>query len=219
MAQALRAFYEPIPEYMQRLSMMGARFIAGNDGTGAAGGSDGGSGGDGESGNGNGSGKPAGNGDGENGKGEKPPWGSDDDFDPQTAWQLIKNLRGDNEKLKNERDKALGDLGAKDSEIEELRGTVQLTDDTVQAKDKEIAGLTELRTKENMLYTAGLDPKYVSQVVGDDEDAWKASIDNLLDLRAQGAQDGAPNPAQAAGQQSTEQSQDEVANEFFGFTE
>jgi hypothetical protein len=215
MAHALRAFYEPIPEYMQRLSMMGARFVVGNDGTGAAGGSDGGSGGDGGSSNDSGSGKPAGKG---NGDGEQPPWGSDDEFDPQTAWQLIKNLRGDNEKLKNERDKALGDLGAKDSEIEELRGTVQLTDDTVQAKDKEIAELTELRTKEGLLYDAGLDRKYVSQVVGDDEDAWQASIKNLLDLRAQGAQDGAPNPAQAAGQQSTEPSLDEAANEFFGFT-
>jgi hypothetical protein len=30
----------------------------------------------------------------------KPPWGSDEEFDPQRAWNLIQNLRGDLEKAK-----------------------------------------------------------------------------------------------------------------------
>lgn len=48
-APQARAYHAPVPAYMQRLSMMGARFIEGNDGTGNAGtpGDQGGSGNDG----------------------------------------------------------------------------------------------------------------------------------------------------------------------------
>lgn len=31
-----------------------------------------------------------------------PPWGSDEQFDPQRAWNLIQNVRGDNEQLKQQ---------------------------------------------------------------------------------------------------------------------
>lgn len=32
----------------------------------------------------------------------QPPWGSDEEFDPQRAWKLIQNVRGDNETLKQQ---------------------------------------------------------------------------------------------------------------------
>ena len=32
----------------------------------------------------------------------KPPWGSDEEFDPERAWSLIQNLRGDNQQLKDQ---------------------------------------------------------------------------------------------------------------------
>lgn len=201
MNRKLYAHHEPMPDYMRRLSMMGARFIVGNDGTGT----------DGGTGSGNDNGSSTGSGE----SGAKPPWGDDENFDAEKAWSLIQNLRKDKEALTKERDEALGKIGAKDEQIEELQATVQLTDDTVKEKEKENAELSELRTKEGLLYDAGLDRKYVHQVVGDDEDAWQSSVQNLLELRGKAAQDSAPNPAQAAG--SPEPSLDETANNFFGF--
>ncbi|MFB9283159.1 hypothetical protein ACFPRL_27185 [Pseudoclavibacter helvolus] len=41
--------------------------------------------------------------------GDTPPWGSDEDFDPKKAWQLIQNLRSDKETLTSSRTTAVKD--------------------------------------------------------------------------------------------------------------
>lgn len=38
---------------------------------------------------------------GQQGPSQAPPWGSDEDFNPEKAWNLIQNLRGDLDKVKN----------------------------------------------------------------------------------------------------------------------
>lgn len=42
--------------------------------------------------------------DGQQAQDTAPPWGSDDQFDPDKAWRLIQNLRGDLDKVKNDRE-------------------------------------------------------------------------------------------------------------------
>lgn len=49
-----------------------------------------------------------------------PPWGSDTDFNPEKAWALIQNLRGDNEK-KNQRIAALEPHEKRIQEIEDAQ--------------------------------------------------------------------------------------------------
>jgi hypothetical protein len=48
----------------------------------------------------------------------KPPWGSDAEFDPEKAWQLVQGLRADKDKLKGERDGFKGKLDERDRENE-----------------------------------------------------------------------------------------------------
>lgn len=60
---------------------------------------------------------------------KKPPWGSDEDFDPDKAWKLIQNVRSDAEKAKAEREelakkvKAHEDATKSDTEKLEERAT------------------------------------------------------------------------------------------------
>ena len=150
-----------------------------------------------------------------------PPWGSPEDFNPEKAWNLIQALRADKEQLQaardtltQERDTALAQVGEKAKAIEELQATVQLTDDTVKTKESELYTLNTLRTKENLLIDAGLPRKYASQVVGDDEEAWKSSVDSLVELRGPATQDRRPDPAQAAEPQIDERTA--LANQLFG---
>lgn len=150
-----------------------------------------------------------------------PPWGTPEEFNPEKAWSLIQGLRADKEQLQaakdsltQERDTALGELGQRDKTIEELQATVQLTDDVVKSKEKDYSDLSTLRAKENLLIDAGLPRKYVSQVIGDDDEAWKTSVNDLLELRGPVAQERHPDPAQAAEPQIDERAA--LAEQLFG---
>lgn len=152
---------------------------------------------------------------------QQKPWGDDTEFDAEKAWTLIQNLRGDNERLKSsaatvaeERDSALAEVKAHAGKVEELQATVQLTDDSVKAKEQEYASLNVLRSKENLLIDAGLPRKYAAQVIGDDEAAWNDSVNALAELRGAGSQERRPDPAQVA--EPAEPSDDAQAKQFFG---
>lgn len=151
---------------------------------------------------------------------QQKPW-EDGEFDAEKAWTLIVNLRGDVDRLKadkqsitQERDDAAKARDESAKAVEELQATVQLTDDAVKAKEGEFSELTTLRTKENLLIDAGLPRKYAPQVVGDDEEAWTTSVQNLKELRGETSQERRPDPAQAA--DPAEPSADAVAKQFFG---
>lgn len=148
------------------------------------------------------------------------PW-EDGEFDAEKAWTLIQNLRGDNDRLKadktsltQERDEAVQAKNESAQSVEELQATVQLTDDTVKQREKDYAELNTTRAKENLLIDAGLPRDLAANVTGDDEDAWKASVDRFTEIRGEASQERRPNPAQAAN--PPEQSQDAAARSFFG---
>lgn len=150
-----------------------------------------------------------------------PPWGTPEEFNPEKAWNLIQGLRADKDQLQaakdsltQERDTALGELGQRDTTIEELKATVQLTDDTVKTKESELSEVNTLRTKENLLIDAGLPRKFAAQVIGDDDESWKTSVNDLLELRGGAAQDRRPDPAQAAPDKPADG--DQAARNFFG---
>jgi len=148
------------------------------------------------------------------------PWGDDSEFDAEKAWTLIQNLRGDLDRAKadkqsvaQERDAAIAERDAGVKAVEELRATVQLTDDLVKEKEREFSELSTLRTKENLLIDAGLPRKYAPQVIGDDEAAWNDSVKSLVELRGEAGQERRPDPAQVA---APEESADDAARGFFG---
>lgn len=60
----------------------------------------------------------------------KPPWGSDEDFDPQKAWKLIQDIRGDLTQVKADRD----DLKTKVQEHE--RANESAADKAAREKDE-----------------------------------------------------------------------------------
>jgi hypothetical protein len=82
---------------MERMFRLMFPLLFEGDGGSGGGGGDGGGGGSGAGGDG------GGNGSGQ-GSQQKPPWGSDEEFNPEKAWKLIQGLRADNTKVKSERD-------------------------------------------------------------------------------------------------------------------
>lgn len=79
---------------------------------------------------------------------EKPPWG--EDFDPQRAWSLTQNLRGDKEKLQTQ----IADL---QTQLDELKNK-QLTDDERATKE----AIEKAKADAEAAVKAELGPKYLA---------------------------------------------------------
>lgn len=144
---------------------------------------------------------------------QTPPWGSDEDFNPEKAWNLITNLRDEVGTLKTARQEALDQVSARDASIEELRATVQLTDDSVKQYQDELNGLKVTRAKEDLLEQGGLPRSLSRYVIGEDEEAWKASVEDLASLR--GKHGHQPDPSQSDGADPAPPSRDDQARSFF----
>lgn len=151
----------------------------------------------------------------------KKPW-EDGEFDEEKAWTLIQNLRGDvkalkadKEQLITERDNAQAESAQRQTKIDEMQATVQLADDTIAEKDKDLTDLQTLRAKENLLIEEGLPRSLAENIPGDDEEAWAAQIEKFTSsLKTRERQARTPDPAQAA-----EPAVDErlaLANQVFG---
>lgn len=149
------------------------------------------------------------------------PW-EDGEFDAEKAWTLIQNLRGDvkalkadKEQLISERDTAQAESAQRQTKIDEMQATVQLADDTIAEKDKDLNGLKTLRAKENLLIDEGLPRSLAENIPGDDEEAWAAQIEKFTSsFKTRERQERTPDPAQAA-----EPAVDErlaLANQVFG---
>lgn len=152
---------------------------------------------------------------------QTPPWGSDEEFNPEKAWNLIQNLRSENKTLKDsqttaqaESERALAELRQQN---EELQATVQLTADSVAEKESLVAQRDATLAKHNLLSEAGLPLKYVGNVTGDSEEDWQKSVAGLAELRGAGGQVRRPDPAQAADTQNNPQADREsIARDFLG---
>lgn len=123
-------------------------------------------------------------------KGEqKPPWGDEEEnFDADRAWELIQNLRGDNDQLKNERDEARGkvkefeDAGRSDQEKLEQRAT---TAETTAAESANEAARLRVALKK------GLTETQAKRLVGEDEEALEKDADDLVEsFKQEDAEEG-----------------------------
>ena len=103
----------------------------------------------------------------------KPPWGSDDEFNPQKAWNLIQNLRGDLEKAKPaiQRAKELEDASKTDTQrLTEERDTHRSRADEAEARLLRLEiGLAK-----------GLTPAQSRRLVGTTKAELEADADDLL---------------------------------------
>lgn len=146
----------------------------------------------------------------------------DGEFDADRAKNTITALRGEVKDWKAkfhsaeaERDNALANAASTKSEIDEIRATLQLATDEAETARKDYADLNALRTKENLLHSAGLSTEYVANIAGDDPEAWQASVESLAALRGDKSQKTrTPDPAQTSEPIVDERA--EMAHQLFG---
>lgn len=128
-----------------------------------------------------------------------PPWGSDEDFNPDKAWTLIQNLRSEaasmkaaSKELREKVDTLTADLKTATSQRDEaLAASTQ----AAELLARETAG----RTKDRLLTAAGLDAStYAPMLTGQDEEEWDEQVKNLVALRDERRTRLKPDPAQSA---------------------
>lgn len=136
-----------------------------------------------------------------------PPWGSDENFNPEQAWNLIQNLRSEKSDLRtklaelnSEHSTTLSTLSERDASIEELKASLELSEENAKQAEADHQKLAALRTKENLLAKAGIPASYAGNVTGETEDDWAESVALLAQLTAsaKSAPTPKPDPAQAA---------------------
>ena len=104
-------------------------------------------------------------------------------------------------------DQTRNDLNAAQTAAEEAK-------QAIEDRDRQIATVSALRTKEALLVDAGLPRDLADNVVGDDEQAWQASVERFAALRGSERAPRSPNPAQTA--DTPTPSKDDAARSFFG---
>lgn len=108
---------------------------------------------------------------------QTPPWGTDEQFDPQRAWNLLQNVRGDLAQAQAARDELKGKVtefeNAGKSESERLTG------DRDSWKGRAETAEGKLRRLEIGL-EKGLTPAQCARLVGTTEDELKADADAFL---------------------------------------
>jgi hypothetical protein len=102
-----------------------------------------------------------------------PPWGSADEFNPEKAWNLIQNLRGDLEKTKP----ALARV--KELEDATKTETQRLTEDRDSHKTRAQEAESKLIRMEVGL-AKGLTPAQAKRLVGSTKEELEADADDLL---------------------------------------
>ena len=107
------------------------------------------------------------------------------------------------------------------SELEQARTSLtsaeaaaQQAQQAASEREAQLAQVSALRSKEALLVDAGLPRDLADNIVGDDEDAWKASVERFAALRGEVRQERTPDPAQTAEPQIDERTA--LANRIFG---
>ncbi|WP_237205762.1 hypothetical protein [Rothia nasimurium] len=154
---------------------------------------------------------------------EAPPWGSDEDFNPESAWKLIQNLRGDKAKLQEKLSAQAGKAASEEEEPSEPEPEPEESkaesEPTVEQLKAEKQALQVELTKMRALHANGL-PEEMAEFLpnGSDEEIGLA-VEKLLKFRGSATpaagQPLPPNPAQVAGQNPPAPSKDELAREAF----
>lgn len=104
------------------------------------------------------------------------------------------------------------------SELEQSRSALSATEAAAQQaakaleeREAELANISAVRTKEALLVDAGLPRDLAANVVGDDEDAWKASVERFVSLREGARNERLPDPAQSVEATVADPKQDAAA--------
>jgi len=107
----------------------------------------------------------------------KPPWGDEKDFNPEKAWKLIQNLRGDSDKSKAERDS----LAKKVKEHEDASKTEseKAAERAAQA-EKTAATATVEAARLRVALKKGLTEAQAKRLIGDSEEDLAKDADELL---------------------------------------
>lgn len=117
-----------------------------------------------------------------------PPWERDGvDFNPETAWNLIQNLRADNSSLRAEKAKIVEDLAAQSPEPEPEHDYAA-----------DLAAAQVENAKLRALAAAGLSLDLVNVVAGATADEVQANVSKLRDSIGAGSREVPPNPAQTS---------------------
>ena len=110
---------------------------------------------------------------------------------------------------------------ANHAELEQARSALAAAEDAARRAQEQAGELearvsqeSTLRVKEHLLMDAGLPRDLASNIVGDDEEAWRGSVERFAALRAPSEPVRTQNPAQSG--QSATPSDDEVGRAFFG---
>ena len=104
---------------------------------------------------------------------QPPPWGSDDEFDPDKAWKLIQNLRKEKEQLKPLAQKARELEEAQKSEQEKLQDQLRTLQQQNEQSATETARLTVALSK-------GLTEVQARRLVGSTVEELEADAEELL---------------------------------------
>ena len=140
---------------------------------------------------------------------------------PATENQPIEPAQQDGTDWKAEARKWEARAKANLSELEQARTSLtsaeaaaQQAQQAASEREAQLAQVSALRSKEALLVDAGLPRDLADNIVGDDEDAWKASVERCAALRGEVRQERTPDPAQTAEPQIDERTA--LANRIFG---
>lgn len=103
----------------------------------------------------------------------KPPWGGADDFNPEKAWNLIQNLRGDLDKAKGAQTRL------KELEDKDKTETQRLAEESDSHKTRAEQAESRLLRIEVGL-AKGLTPAQAKRLVGSTKEELEADADDLL---------------------------------------
>lgn len=108
---------------------------------------------------------------------QKKPWGDDKDFDPDKAWTLIVNLRGDVQKLKTERDHLR--MQVKEHE-DSTKSEQEKAAERAAAAEEKAATAARDAARLRVALDKGLTVAQAKRLVGETEEELAADADELL---------------------------------------
>lgn len=136
---------------------------------------------------------------------QTPPWGSDEDFDPQKAWDLIQNLRTEVKDLKTSNADTVAKLktaeGERDAAIAKAddkanEGKSQADQLASQLADlqKKLADESHARLRAEVVASKGLTPAQAKRLTGTTLEELEADADDLLESFPSSPAGGPPSP-------------------------
>lgn len=124
--------------------------------------------------------------------GDKPPWGSDEEFDPQKAWDLIQNLRGEAKTAKDDLAATKAKLSTAEGERDAARKKLTDKEAEGQTENEKFSGqLADLqqkleqesnrRLRAEVASAKGLTAAQAKRLAGTTQEELEADADEILE--------------------------------------